>query len=107
MSKKTPSKFHPNMSCKTWTNKLEMWQKVTTLPKAEQALIVLLEVLDGNIKAEKAVENITVHDINNSNGINFLNEKLNHIFKSEKIDDAYVAYSKYIKCDKPEDLPMN
>ena len=59
MSKKTPSKFHPNMSYKTWTNKLEMWQKVTTLPKSEQAILVLLEALDGNIKAEKAVENIT------------------------------------------------
>ena len=107
MSKKTLSKFHPNMSYKMWTNKLEMWQKVTTLPKSEQAILVLLEALDGNIKAEKAVENITVHDINNYNGINFLIEKLNYIFKSEKIDDAYVAYSKFIKFDKPEDLPMN
>ena len=40
------------MSYKTWTNKLEMWQKVTTLPKSEQAILVLLEALDGNIKAE-------------------------------------------------------
>ena len=43
--------------------------KVFTLPKSEQAIIVLLEALDGNIKVEKAVENITAHDINNDNGI--------------------------------------
>ena len=57
------------MSYKTLTNKPEMWQKVFTLPKSEQAIIVLLEPLDGNIKVEKAVENITAHDINNDNGI--------------------------------------
>ena len=104
MSKKTPPKFHPNMSYKTWTNKLEMWQKVTTLPKSEQAITVLLEAFDGNIKAEMVVENITAHDINNDNGINFLIEKLNYVFKSEKIDDAYLAYSKFIKI---QDLSMN
>ena len=104
MSKKTPPKFHPNMSYKTWTNKLEMWQKVTTLPKSEQAITVLLEAFDGNIKAEMAVENITAHDINNDNGLNFLIEKLNYVFKGEKIDDAYLAYSKFIKI---QDLSMN
>ena len=104
MSKKTPPKFHPNMSYKTWTNKLEMWQKVTTLPKSEQAITVLLEAFDGNIKAEMVVENITAHDINNDNGINVLIEKLNYVFKGEKIDDAYLAYSKFIKI---QDLSMN
>ena len=27
---------------------------------------------------------------------------LNYIFKSEQTDDAYLAYSKFIKFDKPE-----
>ena len=75
MSKKTPPKFHYNMSYKTRTNKLEMWQKATKLPKSAQAIIVLLEALDGNVKAEKAVENVTAHGINNDNGMNFLTEK--------------------------------
>ena len=82
-----------------------MWQKVTTLPKSEQAILVLLETFDGNIKAEKAVENVTAHDKNSDNGMNFL--KLNNVFKSGKIDGAYLAYSKFIKFDKPEGLSMN
>ena len=109
MSKKTPLKFHPNMSYKTWTNMsyktwpntFEMWQKVTTLSKSEQATIVLLEALDGNIKAEKAVENINAHNINNDNGMNYLIEKLNYVFKSKKNDDVYLDYSKFIKFNKP------
>ena len=107
MSKKTPPKFHSNIFYKTWTNKHEMWQKVTTLSKSQQAIIALLEALDGNVKAEKAVKNVTAHDTNNDNGVNFLNKKLNSVFKSEKIDNAYLAYSKFIKSDKPEDLSMN
>lgn len=68
MSKKTPPKFHSNMSYKTWTNKLEMCKIWTRLPKSEQATIVLL---DENVQAEKAVENITANDISNDNGMNF------------------------------------
>ena len=68
MSKKTPPKFHSNMSYKTWTNKLEMCQIWTTLPKSEQAIIVLL---DGNVQAEKAVENITANDMSNDNSMDY------------------------------------
>ena len=45
-----------------------MCQIWTTLPKSEQAIIVLL---DKNVQAEKAVENITANDISNDNGMNF------------------------------------
>ena len=32
---------------------------------------------------------------------------MTYIFKKEKTDDAYLAYSKFIKINKPEDLSMN
>ena len=106
MSKKTPPKFHSNMSYKTWTNKLEMWQKVTTLLKPEHGIVVLLEALDGNVKAEKAVENITAHDIffkksgkfksrPNKNSTKQSNvNKSNPLYKNEKISRCIICDSK-------------
>ena len=36
-----------------------MWQLVTSIDEKEQAIVVLLESLDGNTKAEKAVSEFT------------------------------------------------
>ena len=70
-------------------------------PNQSKQQLFLLEALDGNIKAEKAVENITAHNINNDTGMNYLIEKLNYVFKSKKNDDVYLDYSKFIKFNKP------
>ena len=55
MSKKSPPKFKDGVSSVSWKNKIEMWALVTSIPKKEQAIVVLLEALDENVKAEKAV----------------------------------------------------
>ena len=55
MSKKSPPKFKDGVSYVSWKNKIEMWALVTSIPKKEQAIVVLLEALDENVKAEKAV----------------------------------------------------
>ena len=65
MSKKTPPKSQEGMMYKTWKNKTDMWK----MPKEQQAIIVLLEALAGNAKAEKAVSELTATDINNENGL--------------------------------------
>ena len=51
--KKTPPRFNQDISYKSWKNKIEMWQLVTSIEKKEQGIIVLLEFLEGNSKAEK------------------------------------------------------
>ena len=55
-------------------------------------MILLLEVLGGNVEAEKIVENIITYDIYKDNGMNILIEKLNYVFKSKKIDDLFKIY---------------
>ena len=40
--KKTPPKFHNGMSYKTWKNKIDMWELVTTVEKKNRAIVVLL-----------------------------------------------------------------
>ena len=63
------------MSYKTWKNKTDMWKIVTAIPKEQQAIIVLLESLEGNFKAEKAVSELTSIDVNNENKMKLLIEK--------------------------------
>ena len=41
-----------------------MWQLVTCIEKKEQGIIVLLESLEGNSKAEKAVPDLTAAEVN-------------------------------------------
>ena len=57
--KSAPPRFRNDVPYKVWKNKLSMWTLVTAVPKREQAIIVLLESLDGNHKAEKAVADLT------------------------------------------------
>ena len=59
MSKKSPPKFKDGVSYVSSKNKIEIWALVTSIPKKEQAIVVLLEALDENVKAEKAVSELT------------------------------------------------
>ena len=45
------------MSYKTWKNKIDMWKIAPAIPKEQQAIIVLLELLEGNAKAKKHCQN--------------------------------------------------
>ena len=84
------------MSYKNWKNEIDMWKIVTAIPKEQQAIIVILESLEGNVKSEKAVSESTATDVNNENGMKLLIEKLNKVFESDKIDEAYLVYSRFI-----------
>ena len=69
-SRKTaPPKFKEDVAYKTWKNKLFMWTLVTNVPKKEQAIVVLLEALEGNQKAEKAVSDLTAAQLNVDDGL--------------------------------------
>ena len=74
-------------------HKIYIWKIVTGIPKEQQAIIVLLELPEGNAKAEKAVSELTATDINNENGMKLLIEKLDKVFESDKKDEAYLVYS--------------
>ena len=94
------------MSYKTWTNKIDMWKVATVIPKEQQATIVLLESLEGNAKAEKAVSELTATDVNYENGMNLLIEKFDKLFESDKINEACPVYSRFITFHKSDEISM-
>ena len=98
--KKTPPKFSEGTSYVAWRNKIEMWKRVTSVVKEEQVIVVLLDSLEGNSKAEKATANFTDTDLFCADGLQKLIEKLDSVFKSEKVDEAYEAYSKFTKFER-------
>ena len=55
--------------------------------KKEQAIIVLLESLDNNTKAEKAASEFTATKLNPDGGMELLTAKLDSVFQSETIDE--------------------
>ena len=98
--KKTPPKFSEGTSYVAWRNKIEMWKRVTSVVKEEQGIVVLLDSLEGNSKAEKATANFTDTDLFCADGLQKLIEKLDSVFKREKINGAYEAYSNFTKFTK-------
>ena len=105
--KTTPPKFTEDMSYTAWKNKIEMWKIVTSIEKKEQGIVVLLDALEGNKKAEKAVADLKATDLHNDDGLQTLIAKLDIVFKSEKVDEAYEAYSKFISFQKSDNVSMN
>ena len=70
--KQTPPVFADNMLYNMRKNKIEMWKLVTSVEAKEQGIVVLLDSLDGNAKAEKAVSELTAAELNVENGLNLL-----------------------------------
>ena len=55
-----------------------------------------MESLDNNTKAEKAVSEFTATELNSEEGMELLTAKLDCVFQSETIGEAYETYSKFI-----------
>ena len=83
------------MSYSAWINTVKMWEIVTSVDKKERAIIVLLDALERNVKPEKAVQDSRAEELNTIDGMNIFLNKLDVVFKSEKVDEAYNAYSKF------------
>ena len=99
--KTTPPQFKEEMSYKSWKNKIQMWQLVTSTDKKEQAIVFLLESLDSNTKAE-----FTATELNSDGGMELLIAKLDSVFQSKTVDKAYETYSKFINFLRQENNDM-
>ena len=78
----------------------------TSTDKKEQAIIVLLESLDNNTKAEKAVSEFNGTELNSDGGMELLTAKLDNVIQSETINEAYETYSKVINFSQQENNNM-
>ena len=86
--KRTPPVFHKDMLYKTPKNKLQMWELINSVPKKEQGIIVLLDTLERNAKAEKAVAGIKANELNVENGLKLITDKLDKFFLEETADES-------------------
>ena len=84
-----------------------MWEVVCGTPKNKQGIIVLLQSLSGNKKAEKAVSTLTVTDLHKGTGLNELITKLDNTFQDEVAENAYSTYKKFISLKKLPQMSMN
>ena len=105
--KLAPPIFSKDVNYKIWKNKLDMWKLVCSIPPKEQGIIVLLQSIVDNKKAEKAVSTLTAHDLNRETGLNILIEKLDNAFKDEIIEDTYSIYLKFTNLKKQPNMSMN
>ena len=105
--KLAPPIFSKDVNYKVWKNKLDMWKIVCSIPPKEQGIIVLLQSIVDNKKAEKAVSTLTAHDLNRETGLNVLTEKLDNAFKDEIIEDTYSIYLKFTNLKKQPNMSMN
>ena len=103
--KRAPPKFTDDILYKTWRNKIEIWELVTNVPLNKRGIIVLLDSLEGNAKAEKAVVDLSASQLNNDGGLNVLFAKLDLVYK-EAVDEAYNVYSKFINFSKSDKMNM-
>ena len=105
--KVAPPIFSNDVSYKVWKSRIQMWEVVCGTPKNEQGIIVLLQSLSGNKKAEKAVSTLTVTDLHKDTGLNELITKLDNAFQDEVAENAYSTYKKFISLKKLPQMSMN
>ena len=78
-----------------------------SIPPKEQGIIVLLQGIVDNKKAEKAVSTLTVHDLNRETGLDVLIEKFDDVFKDQVVKDTYSIYLKFADLKKQPSMSMN
>lgn len=92
------AKLNIDTPYKTLKIKEQMQQLVTSIENKKQAITIYLESLEGNPKEEKAAPDITAADLIIDNGMG----KLDRVFWSETIVEAYNIYSKFILFKKKQ-----
>ena len=73
------------------------------MEKNQQA-IIFLESLEGNPKAEQAASGVTATDLKTDQGINLLFEKLDNVFQSETVGEAYSTYPAFISFKRTDQM---
>ena len=90
-----PLIFLNDVTYKFWKNRTEMWTVLCGVPQNEQGILVLLQSLTGNKKAEKTVSPLTTADLHKETGLKILIRKLDDVFQDEEVENAYSTYKKF------------
>ena len=112
--KLAPQILSKDVNYKVWESKSDMpryvLEIVCSIPPKEQGIIVLLQRIADNKKAEKAVSTLTVRDLNRKTELDVLIEKLDNAFNTsndEIVEDTYSIYLKFTNLKKQLSMSMN
>ena len=83
-----------------------MWTVICGVPQNEQGILVLLQSLIGNKKAEKDVSTLTTGDLHKETGLKIL-RKLDDPFQDEEAIKAYSTYKIFIYLRKSPQMSMS
>ena len=84
-----------------------MWELINSVPKKEQGIILLLDALESNAKAGKAVADIKANELNVENGLIHITYTFHKIFLQETADEAYKVYSDFINYSKTVEMTVS
>ena len=84
-----------------------MWTVICGVPQNEQGILLLLQSLTGNKRAEKAVSTLTTADVHKETGLKILWHKLDDGFQDEEEENAYSTYKKFVYLKKYPQMSMN
>ena len=98
--KNPPSFGDKETNYETWRNEIDIWCLVTEVKVEKQALAVALS-LQGQARAI-ALE-LDKAKLNDKDGMKFLLEALDKVFKRNEIDILYTQYSNFEKLERQKD----
>ena len=67
-----PPIFSNDVTHKFQKNRIEIWTVICGVPQNEQGILLLLQSLTGNKRAEKAVSTLTTADVHKETGLKIL-----------------------------------
>ena len=105
--KVAPPIFSNDVSYKFWESRIQILEVVHVTPKNKQGIIVLLQSLTGNKKAEKTVSTLTVTNLHKDTGLQALIAKLDNAFQDEVVENAYSTHKKFVSLKKLPQMSMN
>ena len=71
------------MWARKYGKKIDMWKVKCGIPVKEQGIILLLQSIIDNKKAEKAISTLITQDLNRDRGLNILIDKLGMLSSME------------------------
>ena len=87
-----PPLLGPDTSYDSCRREIEIWQRVTELPKKKQALAVTLSLSD---KYREVATEIDIEVLNSDNGIDELFKVLDNSFRQETVDSSFAMYMEF------------
>ena len=102
-SLKTPPSLSKYKTYEDWLKLIKIWRKFSDLPVNRQGAALVLSLEDESLDA---VLEIDESDISKENGINFIIERLNRLFKKNSTVIKYQTLEAFITSKRPSNMPI-